>query len=341
MTTRRDFLRTTTLAGLAGTTLFGSGTKILADEKTQNFKPIKFGIIADIHRDLTPDVDERLEAFLKRVGEEKPDFIISLGDFAHAIPAGESFRDRFAASGVPTHHVLGNHEMDRVSKAEAVAFLKMPGPFYSFDLGGYHCVVLDPNFIYVDGKFVDYEKGNYFKHGGRVSYLNDDQCDWLAADLQKTELPTFLFSHQSLLHDNGGIPNRAYAQRILEKENERAGRRKVLAYFNGHHHQDYYRRMSGIDYFSLNSVSYYWHGQKMPGRYPEELAKKFPALDNMALYEDPLYGFVTIGADGVLTLKGVQSRWAVPPPPNDPSESVRFGREMTPVIGDRRIVLTD
>ena len=39
--------------------------------------------IADIHRDLTPDADERPEAFMKKVDEGKPDFLMSLGDFAH------------------------------------------------------------------------------------------------------------------------------------------------------------------------------------------------------------------------------------------------------------------
>ena len=158
MPTRRDFLRATGFAGatgLLGTTAFSADVT-----KPNGFQPIKFGIIADIHRDLTPDADERLEAFMKRVDAEKPDFIISLGDFAHSVPENEVFRDRFAASGIPTYHVLGNHEMDRVSKAEATDFLKMPAPYYSFDVGGYHCVVLDPNFIYSDGKFIDNEKSN-------------------------------------------------------------------------------------------------------------------------------------------------------------------------------------
>lgn len=343
MSTRRDFLRSVGLGGAAGflgaTALTASGAQLSPSAKTTAFKPIKFGIIADIHRDLTPDVDARLEAFMKQVDVEKPDFIISLGDFAHAVPENESFRDRFASSNVPSYHVLGNHEMDRVSKNEAADFLKMPAPFYSFDIKGYHCVVLDPNFIYSGGKFLDYEKGNYFKFGGGVSYMSDDHCDWLEADLKKTNLPTFLFSHQSLLHDNGGIPNRAYIQRILETENERSGFTKIQGCFNGHHHQDYYRRMSDIHYFSLNSVSYYWHGQKIPGRYPEELTQKFRNLDNMAMYDDPLFSFVTINQDGGLSLKGRMSKWSVTPAPNEPSKSVRYGREMTPNITDRNVVL--
>ena len=276
---------------------------------------------------------------MKRVDEENPDFLISLGDFAHARPANERFAARFASSKSPACHVLGNHEMDRVDKKDAVAFLRMPSPSYSFDIGGYHCVVLDPNYIYDDGKFIDYEKGNYFKFGGRVSYLNDDQCDWLEDDLRKTNLPVFLFSHQSLLHDSAGIPNRAYVQRILESENERCGYQKVLGCFNGHHHMDFYRAMSGIHYFSINSVSYQWHDEKIPGRYPEELLKKYHALDNMAMYKDPLFCFVSIDQSGRLTLRGVKSEWSVVPPDNQASKSVRYGNELSPVISDHEIVL--
>lgn len=339
MNTRRDFLRSVGLGGAAGLLGATALTTSAVSANTTAFKPIKFGIIADIHRDLTYDVDARLEAFMKQVDVEQPDFIISLGDFAHAIPANEPFRDRFASSKVPSYHVLGNHEMDRVSKNEAADFLKMPAPFYSFDIQGYHCVVMDPNFIYSGGKFLDYEKANYFKFGGKVSYMSDEHCDWLEADLKKTSLPTFLFSHQSLLHDNGGIPNRAYVQRILEKENERSGFQKILACFNGHHHQDYYRCMSDIHYFSLNSVSYYWHGQKIPDRYPEELTKKIKHLDNIAMYDDPLFSFVTIDPNGGLSLKGRMSKWSVTPAPNEPAKSVRYGREMTPHITDRNVVL--
>jgi 3',5'-cyclic AMP phosphodiesterase CpdA len=347
MINRRYFLRAASLTGTAG--LLGSTTCTQTKESSKGnapvFKPIKFGIIADIHRDLTPGVDERLEAFMKKVETEKPDFIMSLGDFAHAIPENESFAKRFTGTNVPAYHVLGNHEMDKVSKDEAAAFLGMPAPFYSFDIGGYHCVVMDPNFIHDEGKFIDYEKANYFQFGNRVSYVSDEHCDWLEADLKKTHLPTILFSHQSLLHDDigisgvGGIPNRAYVQRILEKENERSGFTKIVAAFNGHHHLDHYRRINNIHYFSINSASYLWHNQAVSGRYPEELSAKYEYLDNMAIYKDSLFCFVTIDAAGKLLLRGVRSDWLVPPAPNSPSQSIRYGNEATPFISDRNVEL--
>ena len=134
MSTRRDFLRTIGAVGTVGW-LTGLSTELLGASWTNTskaFQAVKFGIIADIHRDLTPDADERLEAFMKKVDEEKPDFLMSLGDFAHPIAENEGFAQRFASSKSPACHVLGNHEIDYVDKKTAVAFLHMPSAFYSF-----------------------------------------------------------------------------------------------------------------------------------------------------------------------------------------------------------------
>ncbi len=330
--TRRKFLRSLGLAGAAGL-CSPLSFDLLAAAETDGLtplKPIKFGMIADIHRDLTPDADERLEAFMKKVEEEKPDFILSLGDFAHAIPRNEVFARRFASSESPAYHVLGNHDMDKVDKKSAVAFLSMPSPYYSFDMCGYHCVVLDPNNIYSEGGFLDYEKGNYFKVSrDRISFINDEQCEWLEDDLRETNLPTLLFSHQDL---GRSIPNGAAVMRILERENECCGFRKILACFNGHHHLDYCREKNGIHYFGINSVSYLWHNEAAPGRYPEELIRENPSLDHMAIYKDPLYCFVTIDPSGRLSLHGVEGEWETFPPAS-------VGADASPVIADRDIAL--
>jgi predicted phosphodiesterase len=326
-------------AGLAGLPV---DSMIAATPSIKRFKPIKFGIMADIHYELTPDVDERLDAFLKKVDTEKPDFVICLGDFIHNpnIPQNEAFAKRYKTAICPAYHVMGNHDVDHLSKEESMSFLEMPAPYYSFDIGGYHCVVLDGNNIYSNGKFIDYEKGNYFKFGADdVGYISDEQCNWLATDLKATKLPVFIFSHQSLLHDLYGIPNRAYIQRILEKENERAGFNKIVACFNGHNHRDYYRCINNIHYFSINSVSYSWHDQKLPGRYSPELQKKYSRLDNITIYKDPLFCFVTISASGHLSLIGKTSQYAVPTLEDIPSECVRFGRQQSAGITDHMIDL--
>ena len=338
MKTRREFIQTLGAVGAAGLLTGVSSTMLGCSAEKAKFKPIKFGIISDIHRDLMPDADERLDAFMKKVDTEKPDFLIDLGDFAFAIPKNEDFAKRFASSQSPAYHVLGNHDMDVTDKKDATAFFGMPAPYYSFDINGYHCIALDANNIYSGDKFIDYEKGNYFSFGS-TSYVSDYQCDWLEDDLQKTNLPAFIFSHQSLLHDSGGIPNRAYIQRILERENERCGFKKVIACFNGHHHQDFYRVINDIHYFSINGASYQWDNE-VPGRFPEEMKKLYPNVNHLATYKDPLFCFVTIEPAGKLSLRGVQSEWAVTPPNNAASKSVRYGREDSPVISNHDIILS-
>lgn len=346
MTTRRDFLRTTAGVGaafIAGGC--GSAGAAAPGRSSASFKPIKFGLIADIHKNHMPFGDKRMEAFIGKVETEKPDFILSLGDFCYPLKENEAFAKRFAEAPAPSYHVLGNHEMDTCSKSEIVDFLGMPSPYYSVDVGGYHLVVLDANFIYTDGKFVDYDKKNYAKFGGRSSYVNDEQCEWLKADLEKTNLPTFVFSHQSLLHDNGGIPNRAYIQSILESANEKAvrdGKRpKVLGCFNGHNHRDYYRRMSGIHYFSLNSVAYFYPGIRTPNLFPDpDDYGKYPVLDRLAPYKDPLFCFIEIDSKGTLNLRGAKTEWVGPGPVMETSPSVAFSQgEVAPKISDRKVEL--
>ena len=335
-------MRTATLLGGFG--LSGLASASFAATKS-SFKPVKFGLIADIHQNHYPNVIERLDAFMAQVEIEKPDFLISLGDFCFPIPENEPFAKRFASSTVPAFHALGNHEMDKNSKDEVVDFLKMPNKYYSVDAAGYHLVFLDPNNIYSGGRFIDYEKSNYFKHGGNVSYMDDEQCDWLRDDLAKTKLPTFLFSHQSLLHDNGGIPNRAFVKGILKTTNDNSVRdgngRKILGCFNGHHHRDAYREIDGIHYFSINSVSYFYSGIKTPHRLPDEEAyKKFGSLDKSVPYRDPLFSFVMIGDDGTLSLKGKKTEWIGPAFEGPTSPSVRYSQgDAIPEIRDRNVKL--
>lgn len=347
MSSRRNFLKATVLGGGLG--WMGGGIRsdaaTTSAETKRLFEPIRFGLIADIHKNHFPDVDQRLEAFMKRVEIEKPDFILSLGDFCFSFPENEAFAGRFAGSGVPAFHVLGNHELDKNSKSEAVSFLGMPAPYYSVDVKGYHLVILDPNFIYSDRKFIDYEKGNYFKHGVSVSYVNDAQCEWLRADLEATTLPTFLFSHQSLMHDNGGIPNRAYIKEILKQANEKAIRngqgKKVFGCFNGHHHRDGYRSLDDIHYFSINSVSYFYAGYKVPVRFEPEVYTQFRSLDKSIPYKDPLFSFVSIDAAGTLSLQGTESEWFGAPYVPVPSPSVRYSQgEAIPRINSRKVLLT-
>jgi 3',5'-cyclic AMP phosphodiesterase CpdA len=331
MSTRREFLHNIGLLGAAGTVGLATGSLQAAPSNTlKKFQPVKFGIIADIHHGVLSDVGERLEKFLRQVETEKPDFVISLGDFTAPLPKNKAFAEKYRSAKCPAYHILGNHDLDAVGKKEAVAFLKMPAAYYSFDVSGWHFVVLDPNYIFSDGKFRDYEKGNYFRMSGKCEYINDEQCEWLAADLRATKSPTFLFSHQSFLHDKFFIRNREKVMKILEQENKRAGFRKIIGNFSGHIHDNEFRVINGIHYFSINSASYWWHDQKVRGRYPVNMRKKNQLLDNIMIYKDPLFCFVTIDESGHFSLRGQKSQWLVPMPDIAEAKDSR----VVPYIGD-------
>jgi len=103
-----------------------------------------------------------------------------------------------------------------------------------------------------------------------------------------------------------------------------------------------YRTINGIHYFSINSASYQFHRDPLPGRYPEEVYQNYPWpswLDHISMYKDTLYCFVAIDPSGKLSVRGVKSEWDVTPPANEASKSIRFGRESLPVISDHDISL--
>ena len=57
--------------------------------------------------------------------------------------------------------------MDLCSKQEAFDFWGMDSkkPYYSFDFGSFHFVILDPNNILKNDKYIPYHKGNYYSEG--------------------------------------------------------------------------------------------------------------------------------------------------------------------------------
>ncbi|MEN7551042.1 metallophosphoesterase [Rapidithrix thailandica] len=334
---RRKFLQQLTI-GSAGLMLpFTS----VALGKTHKWKSLKFGVIADPHKDIIPDADQRLEAFIEKAEEEKPDFIINLGDFCFAKEQNKPFLKRFEQVKVPTYHVLGNHDMDYNTKEQMMEFLEMPGKYYSFDSQGYHFVVLDANYLYQDGTFTDYQKGNFYVDFNVRTFIDDRQIEWFQADLEATSKPTIVFSHQGLMHHQMGVKNRLRLQLIMEQVNQKAGYNKVIACLNGHNHIDFHRVLNGIHYFEINSMSYHWFGhKKFLNHYDSQLLEQYPHLPNMGMYKEALYAFVSIEPKGgILKVQGVRSQWAPVTPERVGIRKGIFGSEGTPQISDYEVKL--
>ena len=289
--------------------------------------PLSFGVISDVHHDLIPDAKSRLQAFLDESESRELSFIIQLGDFCIPRPENQSFIDLYNAYSGDKHHVLGNHDMDLgFTRDQAVDFWSMKAKYYSFDQMGVHFVILDGN----DPNPQPFE--------GYHRYLGEAQLEWLKQDLEQTEAPTVIFSHQTLENEDGGIANMVQVRELLEGINSKAGYTKVLACICGHHHTDYHTQINGIYYIQINSASYRWVGSKFKvKRYSEELHQKYQWLDHMIPYTDPLFTFVTLDPKGSLVIESKQSAFrgigpdemGMPPrPQNDPIVPYISGRQL-------------
>ena len=297
-----------TAASLAPTTLLSFTLSIPNDKTTKN---LTFGIVTDVHKDLMPDADKRLEAFIHKAQERNVDFIIQMGDFCFAETKNKDFLKIWEQFKGPKYHILGNHDMDKNSKQEMLDFWGMPKTYYSHDFGGYHFIILDANFIYQDGKFIDYKKANFYIEDSVRTYIDNEQIEWFKADLETTKLPTVVFSHQSLWHYQWGVKNRLTLQKIMEAQKE-----KVICCLNGHNHIDYHHHQNGIDYVEINSMSYQWMSDKYSSkeRFSKKLYKEYGNLPHIAGYKNPLYAFATLNSKGTMTIEGVKSEWMSPSP---------------------------
>lgn len=282
--------------------------------KTVNHLPnkkLRFGIVADVHKDLMPDADDRLRKFIHRAQDTDTDFIIQLGDFCMAETSNKDFLGIWNQFKNPKFHVLGNHDMDRHYKAQILDFWEMPKTYYSYDFAGYHFVVLDANFLFEKGKYTDYKNANFYVDDALRTFVNPEQIAWLKEDLEATDLPTIVFSHQSLWHPVWGVKNRAEIQQILEVHSQ-----KVICCINGHNHIDYHYEKNGIDYIEINSMSYNWVSSKYKSkdRFNEKLYHQYPNLEHLAGYQESLFAFATIHPSGKFVLEGVRGSWMSPSP---------------------------
>jgi predicted phosphodiesterase len=294
---RRCFLTATT-AGLVGVRLINWDPRHASAEARE----VRFGVSTDIHKDVIHDPDERLQTYIDDMSTRDLDYIIDLGDFCQPKEENAGFRDIFDSYDGPKYHVLGNHDNDGGhSWKETMDFYGMGRPYYAFDVGGYHFVVLDGNNKHKDAA------------PGYPRYINRRQLKWLEANLAKTERHTFVFSHQSLRDCGSGcVENFAEVQAVLEG----AGG-KVKVCFCGHRHVDEQVTVNGIHYVDINSMSYYWVGAEYEhARFSEEVEEAFPYVSYTVPYDTPLWAVITIRPEGELIVEG-RSGAFIPPTPQD------------------------
>ena len=258
--TRRRFLREATLATAAVGMFPFSSTAAVAPEESSS--GLVFGLVTDVHyadadtqgtryyRDSRAKLAAAVEEFQRR----KVAMVVELGDLVNVGPSKEAELGYLKTIckvleplGVPKHFVLGNHCVDTLTKAE---FLKGCGreaepTYYSFDVGGYHFVVLDADFLQ-DG--TSYAPGNF---QWTDTWIPKREQAWLAEDLARAKgRPAVVFVHQNL-HDEKdahGVKNAPEVRAILEASGD------VIAVFQGHMHSGGFVRLGGIPYCTLRAM---------------------------------------------------------------------------------------
>ena len=317
---RRDFLSST---GVVATSIVLPPEAMAALAKIK--KPIKLGIIADLHQDLIHDGLARMKAFLDAMNREKPDALIQLGDFAYPTKKNDVVTKVFEKAHPKTLHVLGNHEIDGGHSFDAVAKLwGMKGRYYTENVNGLDLVVLDGN-----------EKPKNHK-SGYPAHIGSQQLEWLAKQLKILKGPILVISHQPLAGPYS-IDNAGEVQSLLNSVSD-----KVLLAVNGHTHIDHVARVDNISYLHVNSASYKWVGGSYRNKsYPAEVHSKFRWVEYTCPYQDSLFTTLTIDpVNGRIDVKGCDSQWVgkspsqlgVPAKPNQID-----GKEICPKIRSRQL----
>lgn len=255
--TRRVFLKSAaaTLLGFYFYNCDGKSKKTIA----------RFGIVTDLHyagiehrgNRFYKESAEKLKECINFMNTEKVDFLIELGDFKdqddppdeqRTIQYLKTIEAIFQQFQGPTYHVLGNHDVDSISKEQFLANVKntnipLNRNYYSFDSRNLHFVVLDANFK-SDG--TDYDHGNFNWTDTNIPPI---ELEWLQQELAVTKKPIIIFTHQ-LLDGEGDVfvRNAEQVRKILQ------GSGKVLAVFQGHHHEGSYQNIEEIHYYTLKAV---------------------------------------------------------------------------------------
>ena len=251
--TRRRFIVT-------GTTWIAGGAAGIASADDEKKPTLRIGMVTDLHfadkkpagsrhyRESTVKLKEAVDLFK----EEKPDFIIELGDIVDAAPTVEletgylrTINAVFKSSGLPIHYVLGNHCLATLTKAQFFKETDKKAGHYSFDEAGVHCVVLDACF---NSKMENYAPGNFSWSDPNIP---KEQQEWLKKDLAATRNKVLVFVHQRLDQDRPNpyaVHQSAEVRKILQDSG------KVIAVFQGHSHQNDLRKKEGVSYCTLAAM---------------------------------------------------------------------------------------
>ncbi|MFO7825275.1 MAG: metallophosphoesterase [Cyclobacterium sp.] len=292
---RRDFLSRVSVAGLAISIPLSPS---IWSNKLESV--IKLGMITDLHHDIMHDGFERMAAFVNAMRAFQPDGVVQMGDFAVPKPENTPLVALFQKCSGEHFHVLGNHDIDGgYTYEQCVSQWKMPYRFYKKSIKGLDILVLDGN-----------DKGSPDYGGGYPSYIGEDQFQWLSEQLENTEGPVLILSHQPLA-GTIAVDNAKQLQSLLARYQD-----KIIAAICGHSHTNQMFHHRDVAYIHLNSASYYWVGdQYRHNSFSKQVHDEYPWISRTCPYKDALFAQLTIDPQaGKMSLIGRSSAWVGPSP---------------------------
>lgn len=219
---------------------------------------LQLAIITDIHHGTPIDGKHGdkalslLQNFVDAVNQRQPDLVVDLGDRISDIdkPTDTQLQQEvmaiFQDLTVPHVHLLGNHDMDNLTRAENEAVLGVSLEHASQDIKGVHLVFWQPDVFITQG----------FE-------ATQQQLEWLEANLKSTSLPSIIFTHapfsdasmlshfyfQNSLPKYAGYENAAAIRDIIKQHSN------TLACISGHVHWNSLQTINGTHHITLQSIT--------------------------------------------------------------------------------------
>ena len=193
-----------------------------------------------------------LDGFIAAMRAARPACIVDLGDRVNSVAAGQDavreryVRRRLEEAGVPVYHVLGNTDLERLPKHEALAAVKKGWAAETVDLDEARLVLLDTLDPSVE------------RVGGSIGAA---QLEWVRASLTARHVPSLIFGHHPLdepalegHHYFAGHPSIAAAENRAEVRAALGSAPEVAAVFSGHLHWTRASEIGGIPYVTVGSL---------------------------------------------------------------------------------------
>ncbi|MBE6356812.1 MAG: hypothetical protein E7058_06825 [Lentisphaerae bacterium] len=278
---------------------------------------VKFSVFADLHHHpaaFYTNAPERLAAIRKRAEENRVDFVVSLGDFCVNAVREKAIVDAAGSFPMPFYHTLGNHDTDDCTLAETLRAYGMGDKgYYFFDCNGFRFVVLDNNYVEIDGKIYHFELGNYYAHPYGRELLPPEEIEFLKETLFSSPYPCVLFSHASIERECQSRPDKPFRPALLNRQeviaiiNEANAQvpGKVRLAVNGHHHRDFLRILDNVVFFDLNSAAMEWLNNPHD-LFPGEITDGRSHAHHSVIFTEPLHAVITLDSDGFMQIDGMK-----------------------------------